>query len=131
LRAAGLRRTAPRIAVLEHLEAASVPTSHGEIAEVLGWDRATVYRNLMDLAEAGLVTRTDLGDHVWRFELSRRSEKHASAHAHFLCVDCGNVQCLPQGAVRLESARGAPRAIRSRRVEVHVKGVCDGCAGGR
>jgi Fur family ferric uptake transcriptional regulator len=67
LRSVGLRKTAPRVAVLQFLAQAKTPLSHGAIAEemaVLGLDRATVHRNLMDLVEVHLATRTDLGDHV-------------------------------------------------------------------
>jgi Fur family ferric uptake transcriptional regulator len=131
LRGAGLRKTAPRVAVLQFLERAATPLSHADIYQglvSLGFDRATIYRNLMDLAEAGLITRTDLGDHVWRFEIRRGKESHSAEHPHFLCTSCGNVTCLPGGAVRLVSTQGAPRAISSRAVEVQVKGHCDACA---
>jgi Fur family ferric uptake transcriptional regulator len=136
LRAAGLRRTTARVAVLQRLDAATGPISHGEIAEKLapaGFDRATVYRNLMDLFEAGLVTRTDLGDHVWRFELvhGRGEAGEGKAHAehpHFLCTDCGDVACLPDDAVRIVSTRGVPRAVGKNDVEVQMKGLCDACA---
>lgn len=131
LRRSGLRKTAPRIAVLELLESATTPRTHGEItADMagLGFDRATIYRNLIDLVEANLVSRSDLGDHVWRFELRRPEARHARQHSHFLCVDCGGVTCLPGGAVRLVSSRGLPRAVLSRDVEVQVKGRCDACA---
>jgi Fur family ferric uptake transcriptional regulator len=130
LRAAGLRKTTPRVAVLDRLVAASAPLSHGEIADALaplGYERPTVYRNLMDLVAANLVRRTDLGDHVWRFELRKRGGDHE--HPHFLCVDCGEVSCLPDESVRIQASRGAPRAMRSRDVEVQVKGRCDACAG--
>jgi Fur family ferric uptake transcriptional regulator len=131
LRAVGLRRTTPRIAVLQRLEVATGPVSHGEIAEKLassGYDRATVYRNLMDLVGAGLVTRSDLGDHVWRFELLRGGGKVHAEHPHFLCTDCGDVACLPDDAVRIVSSRGVPRAVGKNDVEVQVKGRCDSCA---
>jgi Fur family ferric uptake transcriptional regulator len=131
LRKSGLRKTAPRIAVLELLEGATTPRTHGEIAADMaghGFDRATIYRNLIDLVEANLVSRSDLGDHVWRFEMRRDSGGHARQHSHFLCTDCGGVTCLPGGAVRLVSSRGLPRAVLSREVEVQVKGRCDACA---
>jgi Fur family ferric uptake transcriptional regulator len=131
LRAAGLRRTSPRIAVLQRLEAAAGPVSHGELAKKLaasGYDRATVYRNLIDLVDAGLVKRTDLGDHVWRFELVRDGGKPHSAHPHFLCTDCGDVSCLPGSAVKIVRAQGVPRAVGTHDVEVQVKGRCDACA---
>src|SRR5215831_18148858 len=72
LRGAGLRSTSARIAVLRRLRSAKSPLSHSELAEELtplGLDKATVFRNLTDLTDAGLVVRTELGDHVWRFAL--------------------------------------------------------------
>lgn len=136
LRDAGLRATAPRLAVLRSLSSASGPVSHGEVASDLageGWDRATVYRNLIALTTAGLLRRTDLGDHTWRFEL-RRAEtepgeraEEGGVHPHFLCDACGDVVCLPGGAVQVVAARGTPRAIQRRRYEVQIKGRCDRC----
>jgi Fur family ferric uptake transcriptional regulator len=132
LRGAGLRRTAPRIAVLQRLEHAAAPLSHAEIVDELdatGFDRATLYRNLVDLVEAGMVTRTDVGDHVWRFELVRDDRPpHAAEHPHFLCVDCGDVSCLPDDTVTIAAARGVPRALSKHKVEVQIKGRCDTCA---
>lgn len=132
LREADLRVTAPRIAVLRALHAASAPLSHPELVELLSgesFDRATLYRNLIDLADAGLVSRNDHGDHVWRFELrSGKSATHdRTAHAHFVCDSCGDVQCLPADAVELHGARSAPRALRKKRVEVQLRGRCDDC----
>ena len=128
IRAAKLRATPSRIAVLALLQRNGNPISHADVAAKLspeGWDPATLYRNLMDFVEAGLVRRTDVGDHVWRFELT--GEKHdQSAHPHFICTACGTVECLPGFEVVVP--RGAPRAVRGKRVEVHVRGLCDGCA---
>ncbi len=131
LQSRGLRRTAPRVAVLQFLERAVTPLSHAEIADemsLFGFDRATVFRNLVDLVDANLVSRSDLGDHVWRFEIRRGDGSHGTDHPHFLCLTCGGVTCLPGETVRLVSSRGLPRAIASRAVEVQVKGHCDTCA---
>jgi Fur family ferric uptake transcriptional regulator len=131
LRGAGLRATQPRVAVLRELVGARSPLSHAEVAEALsadGFDRATVYRNLMDLTEAGLARRADIGDHVWRFELMRPSEAHEDeAHPHFICGECGAVSCLPEDAVSVKPGRGTPRALKNRAVSVQVRGVCDSC----
>jgi len=130
IRAAGLRSTAPRVAVLRELEAARAPLSHAELVETLGhegYDRVTIYRNLTDLTEAGLVVRADLGDHVWRFELRREGGPHAGSHPHFTCTDCGTVSCLPEEAVRLAATRGAPRSVSARKVEIQLRGLCDRC----
>jgi len=129
LRGAGLRRTAPRVAVLRYLELATAPLTHAEIADAVGaaFDRVTVYRNLHDLVEAKLVTRKDLGDHVWRYELRRATDAHSGEHPHFLCVDCGEVSCLPGDVVKLVSSRNVPRAVGKKAVEVQIKGRCDAC----
>ena len=131
LRAAGLRVTGPRIAVLRQLTQARTPLSHAEVCErvtLAGMDRATVYRNLMDLADAGLLRRTDI-DHVWRFEwVAREQPPHTGgAHPHFVCSDCGTVACLPASAVSLRAVRGTPRALRYHSVEVRLRGLCDAC----
>jgi Fur family ferric uptake transcriptional regulator len=133
IRAAGLRVTAPRVAVLQRMELARAPVSHGELSDALAsaWDRATIYRNLMDLTESGLLRRTDLGDHIWRFELARDAvgdpDHEAARHAHFVCRTCGEVQCLPSESVQLQLSRAAPRSVRARSVEIQLKGVCERC----
>lgn len=130
LRTAGLRATAPRLAVLERLVASTTPQTHGEVAARLDadFDRATVYRNLMDLTNAGLVHRSDVGDHVWRFEWVGSRGHGAAAHPHFICGSCGTVTCLPEGAVSLRVSRGAPRALKRRQgVTVQLRGLCDAC----
>lgn len=131
IRNAGLRSTAPRVAVLRRLMEASNPVSHGELATQLaeqGMDRTTVYRNLVDLTDAGLVQRTDLGDHVWRFELKRRGDGEETKHPHFTCTDCGAVSCLPEGTVSVKAGRGVPRALNRQKVEIQLRGVCDECS---
>lgn len=127
LRTRGLRATPSRIAVLELLRGEDAPVSHGEVADRLAsqpWDRATIYRNLTDLAESGLARRTDVGDHVWRFEAL--TAEHDIAHPHFVCTECGTVECLPEIELSVRRAK-APRAVRQRQVEVHVRGLCDAC----
>lgn len=125
IRGAGLRATPSRIAVLALVRATESPMSHGDVADQLAsesWDRATIYRNLTDLAEAKLLVRTDIGDHVWRFEAAT----HTGQHPHFVCTDCGTVECLPE--LELVVKRRAPRAVKQRQVEVSVRGRCDACS---
>lgn len=132
LREAGLRATTARVAVLRVLTDEKVPLSHGEVYERVGdqgFDRATVYRNLVDLAEAGLVSRADLGDHVWRFELLDDAGHAVEVHPHFVCTDCGTVACLPTEAVAVRATRGSPKSLRRRgAIEININGLCDACA---
>lgn len=127
VRSHGLRATPSRLAVLEMLRGSGAPMSHGDVADRLAaqtWDRATIYRNLIDLSQAGLARRTDVGDHVWRFEAV--SEDHDGVHPHFVCTECGVVECLPEIELAIRRSK-APRAVRQRQVEVHVRGLCDAC----
>lgn len=130
LRGAGLRATAARAAVLRCLIDAAAPMTHGDVCESLSslaYDRATLYRNLMDLTEVGLATRTDLGDHLWRFELAGRRHHDESAHPHFVCRECGDVSCLPEDAIAVKAVRDAPHSLRNNDVEIHIRGVCNDC----
>ncbi len=137
LRDAGLRATPSRIAVLGLLRRTAGPLSHAEAADRLRgqrWDRATIYRNLTDLADAGLARRSDIGDHVWRFEAVDAA--HAvERHAHFVCTECGVVACLPDvdlavgkpGTSAGVGGPAPPRAVTQKQVEVQVRGRCDTC----
>lgn len=130
LREAGLRTTLARLAVLAQLDAAAAPLTHAELAEALapqGFDRATIYRNLIDLTEAGLLLRTELGDHLWRFETRRAGGEHASQHPHFVCVDCGEVSCLADINVDISPSPGSKRSVIGELTEVLLKGRCERC----
>jgi len=133
LREAGLRSTAPRIAVLRQLMGTKAPVSHAELCAELKrhhLDRATIYRNLIDLAEVGLVSRVDLGDHVWRFELKAKDGEHdGGSHPHFVCTDCGTVSCLTDVAVRIVRGKRAPRSLATKNVAIQITAKCDACLG--
>ena len=129
IRDAGLRATPARIATLTLLHDASAPLTHAEVAEKLtnlGVDKATVFRNLNDMATAGILRRTELGDRVWRFELITEDGKHGSSHPHFVCVDCGLVSCmddvkLTAGSMRISREFGEV-------TEILLRGHCKDCS---
>ncbi len=145
IREAGLRCTTARVAVLKHLDAASGPLTHAEVSEALadlGYDRATIYRNLTELTEAGLAVRVELGDHVWRFEVKHAGSGHSGEeHAHFLCTTCGEVSCLddvevaitPRTTAKPEAGKAGARDTHAGRrtigsvTEVLLKGRCEQC----
>ena len=114
--------------MLQYVSSAGKPVSHANVAEVLvpqGFDKSTLYRCLVELADAGLLSRLDAGDHAWRFEL--RGEEHASGdHPHFVCVDCGTVTCLPDVEVKISPAKGHKAAVGDV-TEVFLKGHCKHC----
>ena len=129
IRTAGLKGTVPRIAVLAEMMQADGPLSHGEIAGKLtarGFDQATVYRNLIDLAKAGVLLRIDLGDHVWRFEF-RGDQARKREHPHFVCNECGTVSCMPRAKVRISPRPGTAESRIANVSEVLLRGRCEHC----
>lgn len=130
LREAKLRSTTSRVAILQHLAVAKKPLSHAEVADALvpmGFDKSTLYRCLVELADAGLLARLDAGDHAWRFELRRGEHHEDSEHPHFVCVDCGKVECLPQVDVKITPSKGSKRSRLGDVTEIFLKGHCKKC----
>lgn len=128
IRGAGLRCTSCRIAVLQHLSTADFPISHNDVAAELvplGFDKSTIYRCLIELADANLLARLELGDHVWRFEMLREAGDGGVDHPHFMCLDCGQVSCLPDVKVSISPKKSA--AAGADITEVLLKGHCANC----
>lgn len=94
------------------------------------WDSATIFRNLNDLCDCGLVARIDVGDHVWRFELLERVADTLQKHPHFLCVECGTVLCLNSVTVADTSRRLKMPPTGNVIEEVLLKGHCARCKDG-
>jgi len=128
LRQSGIRATPARIAVLQELRHTQSPLTHADLAEKLvplGFDKATVFRNLTDLSDANLISRTELGDHVWRFEALDPNNPGGEKHPHFVCVGCGSVSCLGDMEFTSISKRRA-KSI-GRITEILIKGHCSTC----
>ncbi|REK17418.1 MAG: transcriptional repressor [Planctomycetota bacterium] len=130
IREKGLRATPARVAVCEVLERATSPLTHADVAKLLdarGTDQTTVFRNLNDLVEVNLVRRLEVGDHVYRFEWCGATAPN-TGHAHFMCVDCGEVSCLEdlQPSQPTAVARASKKLIGDI-TEVLYKGHCAHC----
>lgn len=128
IREAGLRATPARIATLQLLRESPSPLTHAVVAEHLaatGVDKATAFRNLNDMTEAGLLRRTEVGDHVWRFEATRGEGEHDTGHPHFLCVDCGAVSCLEDVKLTAGSQRASKKF--GEVTEILLRGHCNDC----
>lgn len=128
IRGAGFRATPARIATLLELRAAKTPMTHAELAERLaagGFDKATAFRNLNDLTNGGLLRRTELGDHVWRFEAIDENDHHKQGHPHFVCVDCGSVTCMDD--VQLTPGSRKQSDTVGEITEILLRGHCKDC----
>lgn len=126
IREAGLRATPARIATLQLLRESNTPLTHAVVADhlaVTGVDKATAFRNLNDMVEVGLLRRTEVGDHVWRFEAVTAG--HDEGHPHFLCVDCGTVSCLDDVKLTAGSQRASEKV--GEVTEILLRGHCNDC----
>ncbi|HAC92101.1 MAG TPA: Fur family transcriptional regulator [Planctomycetaceae bacterium] len=130
LHSKGLRATPARIAILGALKDCGGPVSHQEVTTQLsefGLDKSTIFRGLQDLTEVGLLRRLELGDHVWRHELSPDSHSNQTdgqphLHPHLLCVDCGNIRCLDRSDISIQLSPKLGKIV-----DVLVKGQCPNC----
>lgn len=133
LRDASLRATAARVAVIRLLASATNPQSHAEVVEQLtdfGFDQSTLFRCLNEIADAGLVTRLDLGDQIRRFELRESDDSAEFTHPHFMCVDCGALSCMNDFVVQISPSRGPRRAKLGTITEIMIRGHCGQCQSG-
>lgn len=129
LHARGLKATPSRLAVLGLLAESKQPLSHADIAAHLSevyFERTTIFRNLADLCDAGLLRRFDCGDHTWRFEIA---DDCFGRHAHLVCSECGKISCLPEVLLDELHQKLLPLQQTPTIKEVIVKGQCSQCVG--
>ena len=91
LRAAQMRYSRSRHAVVEVLAAAARPLTLPEVlsaGQQQDLAQSSAYRNLNELAEAGVVRRVTAGDDHPRFELHESLTGH---HHHLECTACGRL----------------------------------------
>jgi Fur family ferric uptake transcriptional regulator len=128
---AGLRRTPVRKSVLDILSQDKQPLTVPQILERLpaGTDVITLYRTLKTFTEKKLVHKVRGDDQAWRYGMGSAKETGRHGHAHFVCDDCGTVECLddtpvPSPALKQSKARPGYRVSYS---ELLVHGTCPDC----
>jgi Fe2+ or Zn2+ uptake regulation protein len=128
-RAAALRPTAQRFAVLEFLAKSPIHASAEEIfAAVNRHDprasRATVYNNLRSLAKAGLVREIRFNGKAAKFDANLHR------HHHFVCEQCGEVEDIPWFDLPHSAGKTALSSRAIRNYEIVFRGACARCQEG-
>jgi Fe2+ or Zn2+ uptake regulation protein len=125
-RAAGVRPTAQRYAVLGYLAQSEVHATAEEIFVAVNRrdpraSRATVYNNLHALAKAGLVREVASDGGAARFDAN------LYPHHHFICENCGAVEDIPWFDLPASAGRAAlgKRAVRD--YQIVFRGACMRC----
>jgi len=83
-----IKLTTARVKLLEILKEADKPLCYEEIKKNISMDKATFYRNISKFEEEGILNAFESNDKKRYFEVK------LNPHAHFVCVECNNVECI-------------------------------------
>ena len=90
--------------------------------------RATVYRTLQWMVEAGIARKVDFGEGRFRFEHSYRHPRHF----HLICKSCNrSFEFLSSDIESLLEEVAAARNFTARQSVLQIHGTCDSCRTGR
>ncbi len=90
--------------------------------------RATVYRTLQWMVEAGIARKVDFGEGRFRFEHSYRHPRHF----HLICKSCNrSFEFLSSDIETLVEEVAAARNFSARQSVVQIYGTCEACRTGR
>ena len=127
----GLRSTPVRRAILVLLSATTQPMDVPALLEKLPkqTDGVTVYRTLNSFVEKKIIHRVRGEERSWSFAMGPSSKGAAHRHAHFVCEQCGKVECLAELAIPRSLGRGLNVGPKYNvdYTEVIVHGSCGQC----
>ena len=125
LRAQGLRLSTPRRLILQALFDCDGPVSAEFLADRVGVDQASVYRNLETLEAHGVVQHVHLGHGPGLHALVGPGERE-----YLYCDRCGAVRSLPRDALDPVRARVREQfGFEARFTHFAIVGLCADCAG--
>jgi len=126
LAGSGLRSTPQRYAVMAFLTKQKGHPTAAEIFKAVNRldprsSRATIYNNLRDLVQAGLVREVAVEGRAARFDTK------GTRHHHFICDRCGNVEDVDWYDVPHPVPASLGRRV-LRECELIFRGLCTRCA---
>lgn len=93
-----------------------------------GMSRATVYRTLQWMVDAGIARKVDFGEGRFRFEHSYRHPRHF----HLICKSCNrSFEFLSSDIESLLEEVAAARNFTARQSVLQIHGTCESCRTGR
>jgi Fur family ferric uptake transcriptional regulator len=121
----GLSETSIRREVLNLLWGDGVAYTQKELEEQLPGnpDRVTLYRTLKLFSEKKIVHKIVIDGEISKYKLARHFL--SSDHAHFYCIRCRKLLCMPQLDVNCEKL---PAGFSFQSVRLVVEGICDQCS---
>ncbi len=133
LRPAGTKRSGKRDLIVNVFLRQEGHLSADDLVEVIKREdhrisRATVYRTLQWMVEAGIAGKVDFGEGRFRFEHSYRHPRHF----HLICKTCNrSYEFLSSDIEALVEEVAAARGFTARQSVVQIYGTCEACRTGR
>ena len=120
-----LVRTSCREKIIHVLASSAAPLSEDEIKlSVKGnFDRTTFYRTFKTLIAKGIIHKIVIDNTLTKYALSQNQDE-GHQHAHFYCLSCKQVFCLPQ--VQWDYSN-LPEKYNVTETELLIKGYCSNC----
>jgi Fur family ferric uptake transcriptional regulator len=133
LRPAGSKRSSKRDFIVDVFLRQDGHISADDLVEIIRREdarisRATVYRTLQWMVEAGIARKVDFGEGRYRFEHSYRHPRHF----HLICKSCNtSSEFLSSDIEALIEEVASARGFSSRQSVVQIYGTCEACRTGR
>jgi Fur family ferric uptake transcriptional regulator len=133
LRPAGGRRSSKRELIVNVFLRQEGHLSADDLVDLIKHEdqrisRATVYRTLQWMVEAGIARKVDFGEGRFRFEHSYRHPRHF----HLICKSCNHsYEFLSSDIEGLIEEVAVARGFEARQTVVQIYGNCDQCQTGR
>jgi Fur family ferric uptake transcriptional regulator len=133
LRPAGSKRSSKRDFIVDVFLRQDGHISADDLVEIIRREdarisRATVYRTLQWMVEAGIARKVDFGEGRFRFEHSYRHPRHF----HLICKSCStSSEFLSSDIEALIEEVATARGFSPRQSVVQIYGTCEACKTGR
>lgn len=133
LRPAGSKRSSKRDLIVNVFLRQEGHLSADDLVELIRKEdrrisRATIYRTLQWMVEAGIARKVDFGEGRFRFEHSYRHPRHF----HLICKSCSrSFEFLSSDIEALVEEIAAARNFSARQSVVQIYGTCEECSTGR
>ena len=133
LRPAGGKRSSKRDLIVNVFLRQEGHLSADDLVEIMRHDnhkisRATVYRTLQWMVEAGIARKVDFGEGRFRFEHSYRHPRHF----HLICKTCNqSSEFLSSDIEGFVEEIAAERGFSARQSVLQIYGTCEECQAGR
>ena len=126
----GVRPTAMRLLVFQHLAKSKVANTLSDIENAFGKaDRTTLFRTLKTFEQKRVVHQIDDGSGIMKYALCEEGcncELERDLHLHFHCTNCGETICLTEQKI---PHINLPDGFVAEDANLVLKGICGNCSG--